>query len=413
MPNFIERRRRTWYAVLDVPADLRVRVGKRKMVKSLKTADRQVALTRAPALVGKWRAEFASLRGTASDPVGAEAKFLCSVYAEETAKGEDGHADVVRDQIEERAEALNRAGIDGGAFYRRATGQETATLDRLDAWLATLTTTDKTKDMQRTDVQRFAEQFPILDKVTRKGIREWADELVQKESLKPKTVRRILSAVRGYWRYLGDLEMVPLEPSPFDHLKLPVAGAKLQATGKREHFVPSEVVELVAAAEARGDRALADLIRLAMWTGCRIEELCSLTTAHVNENALRIENAKTAAGNREVPVHSSLRADLERLVRDSTDGYVLSGLTRNKYGNRADAIGKRFGRLKVALGHPETKVFHSIRKTVATVLEDRGALENVVADILGHEKPRITYGLYAGGTSLETKRKTLELLSYD
>jgi len=28
------------------------------------------------------------------------------------------------------------------------------------------------------------------------------------------------------------------------------------------------------------------------------------------------------------------------------DGYVLSGLTTNKYGDRSNAIGKRFGRLK-------------------------------------------------------------------
>lgn len=49
---------------------------------------------------------------------------------------------------------------------------------------------------------------------------------------------------------------------------------------------------------------------------------------------------------------------------------------------------------------------------VATLLEDAGVPENVSADILGHEKPRITYGLYSGGTSLKTKKEAIEKLAY-
>ena len=57
-------------------------------------------------------------------------------------------------------------------------------------------------------------------------------------------------------------------------------------------------------------------------------------------------------------------------------------------------------------------MFHSIRKTVATLLEDSGVAENVAADILGHDKPTMTYGLYSGGTSLATKRDAIEKLDY-
>lgn len=35
-----------------------------------------------------------------------------------------------------------------------------------------------------------------------------------------------------------------------------------------------------------------------------------------------------------------------------------------------------------------------------------------VADIVGHEKPRITYGLYSGGASMETEREALEKVRY-
>jgi integrase len=99
-------------------------------------------------------------------------------------------------------------------------------------------------------------------------------------------------------------------------------------------------------------------------------------------------------------------------LKETSDGFVLSGLSANKYGDRSDAVGKRFGRLKTDLGFGDAYVFHSIRKTVTTLLENAGVPENVAADIVGHEKPRITYGLYSGGNSLEVKRKAIEKLSY-
>jgi len=36
----------------------------------------------------------------------------------------------------------------------------------------------------------------------------------------------------------------------------------------------------------------------------------------------------------------------------------------------------------------------------------------VVADIVGHEKTTMTYGLYSGGVSLAVKRDALEKLAY-
>ena len=88
------------------------------------------------------------------------------------------------------------------------------------------------------------------------------------------------------------------------------------------------------------------------------------------------------------------------------------GLTKNKYGNRSNAIGKRFRKLKDNLGFKSQYVFHSIRKTVVTIFENAGVPENVVADIVGHEKTTMTYGLYSGGVSLVVKIKALDKLAY-
>jgi len=50
---------------------------------------------------------------------------------------------------------------------------------------------------------------------------------------------------------------------------------------------------------------------------------------------------------------------------------------------------------------------------LVTLLENQGVGENVAADIVGHEKPRITYGLYSGGTTLEVMREAIEKISFE
>ena len=47
-----------------------------------------------------------------------------------------------------------------------------------------------------------------------------------------------------------------------------------------------------------------------------------------------------------------------------------------------------------------------------TILENAGVQENVVADIVGHEKRTMTYELYSGGLSLAVKRNALDKLAY-
>ncbi|TPE50851.1 hypothetical protein FJM67_09785 [Maribrevibacterium harenarium] len=102
-----------------------------------------------------------------------------------------------------------------------------------------------------------------------------------------------------------------------------------------------------------------------------------------------------------------------QLLDESTDGYLMSGLSAPKSsGERSSAIGKRFGRLKKRLGFDESKVFHSIRKTVATLLENANVPENLAAEIVGHEHGSLTYGLYSGGYSYDEKLNAISKIEY-
>ena len=86
----------------------------------------------------------------------------------------------------------------------------------------------------------------------------------------------------------------------------------------------------------------------------------------------------------------------------------LMGYSWPKQAANDVAVGKRFGRLKRAAGYGGELVFHSLRKTYATTCEQLGIPEGVAADILGHEKETMTYGLYSGGTSVEQKQVAVE-----
>ncbi len=238
--------------------------------------------------------------------------------------------------------------------------------------------------MQRSDVKRLAHEFQTVQDVTRPEVRRWITGLMNDDGLTPKTVQRILSALRGYWRYLQSIGIAGEDHEPFSKLGVARQNKRTSPRSARKPFEPGDVVKLLDDAIERGDDQLADLIRLGMWTGCRIEELCALKVEQVKDVYFSVDDAKTKAGWRDVPIHRELARTMARLLEGSKDGYVLSGLTVNKYGNRSNGIGKRFGRLKTELGFGAQFVFHSIRKTVVTILENAGAAENIVACLSGY-----------------------------
>lgn len=424
---YVQRRRRVWYALQEIPADLRAKLGKARFVRSLETEDRFIAKRRALALELQWRSEMEQARNGTTDHAEADAQFWRRALRDaksdvEKAALRDAIADEAKERVVKAAEAAGIQDLDDAAlddlpavaeaerFFAIATGQLVKMDEHLEEYLATLKKEAKTIDMQRKTVRRFSEAFPYVSDVKRKDVQRWINGILQ-QGRATATIRRNLSELRGYWSYLASIEVIPEDNLPFDKLTTPNAG-KRTSEDERKPFKPADVVALMHAAEAKGDSQLADLIRLGMWTGARIEELCAMPLGNVGEGFIEIEDAKTDSGWRQVPIHSKLAPTIARLKETSKDGFLLSGLSLNKYGDRSNAIGKRFGLLKTKRGFGLAYVYHSIRKTVATLLEDAGVTENVAADIIGHDKPTMTYGLYSGGTSLETKRQALEKIGY-
>jgi integrase len=414
----LERRFNRWYAVLVVPKDVRAAVGKFKFIQSLGTSDKRVAQAIAAPILAHWRAVIREARGE-SDGVAREALRWREALAAE--KDPQVRA-VLEDQVIERAEAIGQplAGNSGRdhptaqRFAEIAFGQSTPSTLHFEAWKAQLTLAPKTQDQMKKDVALLVERFSTLEAITHQAVKGWLGELEAK-GLSSSSRSRIVSFCRNYWHYLKHVDAVPSDSDPFAKLGTSRRRGK-NGGGKRasawEPFRAADVVTLWKTARATGDTQLADLILVGAYSGARIEELASLKVSAVSGSTFKIADAKTAAGVREVPIHSRIKATITRLKKDSEDGYLFSRLTENKYGDRSNAIGKRFGRLKASLGFGEKHVFHSIRKTFITLLENAGVSENLAADIVGHEKPRITYGLYSGGASVAVKAAAVEKVKY-
>ena len=170
-----------------------------------------------------------------------------------------------------------------------------------------------------------------------------------------------------------------------------------------DSFEPGEVVRLLNEATAREDDALADLIRLAMYSGARRGELCNLRAEHVKDDSFKIVDAKSKAGVRTVPIHRELAQPIARLIERAEGGYLLPG---------GDKLGKQFTRLKTSLGFDDRHVFHSIRKTFITALERAGVPESTVQDIVGHERSTLTGNTYSGKSTPEMHVVALAKLVY-
>ena len=418
MPSYLQKRRRCWYAVLEIPKALRLQFGnKPRFIRSLETDSRTAAERRVMPVIVAWKKEIATAR---NEPVDDDAAYWRRTLR--LAKTEEQRQTIL-EQIDYAAWDIGAINVENigdqpssdskaQRFHASATGQRVSFTEHLDEWLSTSRATVKTQDMQRSVIKRFAVKFAMVQDVTRPKVRHWITGLMNDDGLSPKTVLRILSALRGYWRYLQSIGVAGEDHEPFRKLDVARRNNRISPRLARQPFETDDVLKLLDKAIENGDDQLADLIRLAMWSGCRIEEICALRIERVKDDHFSIDDAKTKAGWRDVPIHMELQQTMARLIEDSKDGYVLQGLTVDQYQGRSNGIGHRFGKLKSAMGFGSQHVFHSIRRTFITILENAGVPENVVADIVGHEKTTMTYGLYSGGVSLAVKRDALAKLVY-
>jgi len=414
MPKYLQKRRRQWYAILEIPKTLRQQFGRPRFVQSLETESLSVADKKVlPVIVG-WRRQIDLARGA---DIGTDDELLATVMRvrRDTQRAKVDGRELAELQMAQEEVAMMEALGPNNDYSGSdklfnavsiAHGKTHLLREHVEEFLASRDVAPKTTDMQRRDLGLFADKFQYAHDATRLMVIDWVNvTLGAEQNLSLGTRSRMISAARVYWDYLEKNKGLTL-PSPLHKVLPPKPKKKTKAMieAQRKAFRVSDYHKLLASC---ADETLKDLITLAAYTGCRIEELCILKLENVSDDKVEIVDAKSEAGWRTIPIHHHIAQTVARLVATSSDGYLLSGLTFNKYGNRSNAIGKSFGRLKKQVGYGESYVFHSFRKGFATQLENANIPVNVSARLMGHEVQGQTFGNYSDGLALKGLRDAI------
>lgn len=424
---YIEYRNGSYMGFHTIPPKARDALGKARFAQSLQTQDRQEAKRRLIPLETRWRREIAEATSDDADGLAREYGSWYRAIRDAKAPGErEAAVSLLEDEVQDKVmSAARRAGIKGEddpAIYelpayqaavdgfKYATGQKVPLTEHVEKYLSLGGKAEKTVYQIRRQVDRWAERLPYIDDITGQTVQAEIERRIHAGN-SPATIRRDLSMMRNYWRYLTRAGHAPADSAPFNDRYIPPVRRK--AGDKREPFKTSQAVQLLRGAIAKGDDpVLVDLIRLAMFTGARRRELTSLTVDDVEGGFLFIRESKTDAGRRAVPIHPMLCDAVDRMVRETTDGYLLPGLEETRHGDRGDAVGKRFGNLKRAQNFGKEHVFHSFRHTVVTLMENAGVPENIVADVVGHEKANFTFRQYSGGAGDDPRVDAVGRIEY-
>lgn len=209
---------------MEIPKKLRKHFGDRvRLVKSLETESQSEAERLVLAVVADWKNGFEMLKtgGAVSSGAGvmswedralsyhddiaaAERARATGPERHENEKGKieelaDIYAGILDDEVRDIAWADPEK---ARSFQRLALGQALAYMEHAQEWRDKSKVAAKTSDMRQSDLRRFAKDFPYVHLVTVKAVRRWADNLLAEGDLKAATVKRIISANRGYWTFL-------------------------------------------------------------------------------------------------------------------------------------------------------------------------------------------------------------------
>lgn len=276
----------------------------------------------------------------------------------------------------------------------------------------------RTVDMQESKLKQLSDYLAQGHVLNHDTVADW----LESQNYSSRTKVQYLSAFTTFWNWSVKNDSYwkatfKDSPNPFKDHALPRQSGKERKRTERKDFTPEQLEHLHTVAKSQGQDTLSDVIMLAAYTGCRIEEIGQLRTDNIInvEGVLSfdIEDSKTKAGIRQIPVHPAIKTTVERLIADSEDGYLLPSVNKkNLYGRRSDAWSKSFGKLKKSEGFSSQHVFHSIRATTITQLLRADVQGHIVASIVGHGTDVLTYDVYHKGASPMQKLEAISKLSF-
>ena len=361
--------------------------------RSLGTSELESARAQRDAILARWDEErtriadarnVVALRKLYLDTLDSDERSLIEeqiidhseALAEEMSRWEMVKAASAVDPVDTRAQSA----ID---FWRTATGRLTPFSELTPHWLETIEN-KRTRSDYRRGMDVLSTSFAAVEEISWDKARTFLRAAQQAQGVSSATVRKWVSGYINFWSCFDkDAAVWRNHRFPRDN-----------ASGKRP-WGPDEVRKLYEVLRQEDDW-LQHPVWIAAHTGARIGAICGLSYDR-DAQTIRLPRQKREASERVIPAHPAIHESLAAW----TDAP-----------RRSSTVISRFSSFKQQLGYgPETDL-HSFRRTLITELENLGCPEAVTADIVGHKKQTITYGLYSGGSRLELMRHWLAQVHY-
>jgi len=407
----LKLRGNVWWLHVRVPKDLIPAYG-RTVSRSLKTHSRLEAERRLHDAMADLQDEWRRLRAEPDwrlpGPVATARRAAAELRA--------GRATVEDAEDALAFEALYDSGgtgiVDGPEWdeARRIVEAEAAPTVRLSTALQRhldalqRTATPGTLKARRRAVEHFIQTvgdrpLPLL---TKADVGDYVTGPLSRMGLKvPSMVQRhkALTAWLNWCVHAGLIERSPAEGSA---RLLPRSHRGRRDPDTRRPWTDAELRRLLANLD---DALLRRAVLLALYTGCRVGELCRLRGADIVDGCLDLAEGKTESSVRMVPIHSAVAPMLAGIGE-----YVLPFKTKGA--NRGDYISARFSDVKTALGFDKGLTFHTLRNSFIAKLENAGVPVNITESIVGHRRQSMSYGVYSKGADMEVLREAIEKVSY-
>jgi integrase/recombinase XerC len=188
------------------------------------------------------------------------------------------------------------------------------------------------------------------------------------------TILAHLSRLKSIWIHAYQMGDIQSKTSPFcDHS---LSQFKGEPSKKKQLFSRDELQKVMSECPAN----LSDLVKLGLYTGARISELCTAQVEVVDDvKCLVILKGKTASAARYIPLAPQV-SDMQLPLNMDTKAAV-----------------RGFSRFKVANVSTDTsKSFHSLRAQFITAAQRANLEEFSVASVVGHKTGNtMSYGYYA------------------
>jgi integrase len=432
--QYLQKIGNTYYARVRVPRTLEKYVGQTHIRQSLKTGDRVEANRRKHAVVGRIKQTLAEL---SSNP--AKTQQLPGIsYSDSRAWREDlmkaeeaGDHDlhgVILDHVIEKAKEIERLNGEARAskWFKSATRTNETLTDLLDRWLDSTDYKESTKEGHRKALRDLLSYLEDEDAtpadVTRKTAIAYIDNDLTQKGYAHTTIRDRLASFVGFWRWLEGRAEVPPNLNPWTSHRVSKEKNKGSTPPKRS-YSDDELLKLLEGTPAtRGWPTYAylpDLMILGLYSGARIDELCSLTAddvdCHESHCFITIKMSKTRAGERPVAfTHPAPIAVLKRRMEGRVSGQgVFPELSPGGIDDKLSASAvKAYGRYRRACGVPDGTDFHSFRRLVITTLEHASVDQVSIARFVGHKIGTMAGDTYSDKISKDMALKTSRNIRY-